>query len=78
MKSYNNYYYAQINVRCGRKNGYSFMVKSKEDLGEDEILERAKKSGLFEDDSDADDAGIVTDELFDMDIEDMKNRTYEI
>jgi hypothetical protein len=78
MKSYNDYYYAQINVRCGRKNGYSFMVKSKEDLDEDEILNRAKAKGLFDDDDDADGAGIVTDDLFDSDIDDMKNCTYEI
>lgn len=79
MKFYNNYYYAQVNVRCGHKDGYSFMVKSEDNLDDDEILERAKKAGLFQDDGDIDDAEIVgEDELFEMDIDDMKPNTTEV
>lgn len=78
MKAFKNSFYAQVNVRDGRSNGYSFMVKSSEDLDDEEVLARAKKAGCFEDAEDADRAGIVTDELFESDIVAMEDVTTEV
>ena len=78
MKAFKNSFYAQVNVRDGRCDGYSFMVKSSDDLDDEEVLARAKKAGCFEDDEDADGAGIVTDELFESDIVAMEDVTTEV
>lgn len=76
MKAFKNSFYAQVNVRGG--DGYSFMVKSSEDLDDEEVLARAKKAGCFEDAEDADCAGIVTDDLFESDIVAMEDVTTEV
>ena len=73
MKAFKNSFYAQINC-----HGYSFMVKSSDNLNDEEVLERAKKAGCFEDDEDADCAGIVTDDLFESDITAMEDVTTEV
>lgn len=78
MKAYKDSFYAQVNVRDGRCDGYSFMIKSSENLDDEEVLERAKKAGCFSDDEDADGAGIVTDELFADDIVSMEDVTTEV
>ena len=44
-------FYYKIDV-MGR-NGYSFMVKSNEELNEDEIISRCLKNGYFDDRIDA-------------------------
>lgn len=76
MKAFKNSFYAQVNVRGS--DGYSFMVKSSEDLDDEEVLARAKKAGCFDDAEDADRAGIVTDELFESDIVAMEDVTTEV
>ena len=76
MKAFKNSFYAQVNVRDG--DGYSFMVKSSENLDDEEVLARAKKAGCFEDAEDADRAGIVTDDLFESDIVAMEDVTTEV
>lgn len=73
MKAYKNSFYAQVNC-----HGYSFMVKSSENLNDEEVLERAKKAGCFEDAEDADGAGIVTDDLYADDIVSMEDVTTEV
>lgn len=57
-----NYYYYKIDV-VSRSHGYSFMVRSEDELSEDEALERALSANCFEDEDDLDCA--VVDTLID-------------
>lgn len=57
-----NYYYYKIDV-VSRSHGYSFMVRSTDELSEDEALERALSANCFEDEDDLDCA--VVDALID-------------
>lgn len=57
-----NYYYYKIDV-VSRSHGYSFMVRSTDELSEDEALERALSANCFEDEDDLDCA--VVDTLID-------------
>ncbi len=57
-----NYYYYKIDV-VSRSHGYSFMVRSTEELSEDEALERALSAKCFEDEDDLDSA--IVDTLID-------------
>lgn len=57
-----NYYYYKIDV-VSRSHGYSFMVRSTDELSEDEALERALSAKCFEDEDDLDCA--IVDTLID-------------
>lgn len=57
-----NYYYYKIDV-VSRSHGYSFMVRSEDELSEDEALERALSAKCFEDEDDLDCA--IVDTLID-------------
>ena len=57
-----NYYYYKIDV-VSRSHGYSFMVRSTDELSEDEALERALSANCFEDEDDLDCA--IVDTLID-------------
>ena len=57
-----NYYYYKIDV-VSRSHGYSFMVRSTDELSEDEALERALTAKCFEDEDDLDCA--IVDTLID-------------
>lgn len=57
-----NYYYYKIDV-VSRSHGYSFMVRSTDELSEDEALERALSANCFEDEDDLDSA--IVDTLID-------------
>ena len=57
-----NYYYYKIDV-VSRSHGYSFMVRSKDELSEDEALDKALGADCFEDEDDLDSA--VVDTLID-------------
>ena len=57
-----NYYYYKIDV-VFRSHGYSFMVRSKDELSEDEALYRALSANCFEDEDDLDCA--IVDTLID-------------
>ena len=57
-----NYYYYKIDV-VSRSHGYSFMVRSEDELSEDEALERALSANCFEDEDDLDSA--IVDTLID-------------
>lgn len=57
-----NYYYYKIDV-VSRSHGYSFMVRSEDELSEDEALERALSANCFEDEDDLDCA--IVDTLID-------------
>ena len=57
-----NYYYYKIDV-VSRSHGYSFMVRSEDELSEDEALDRALSANCFEDEDDLDCA--VVDTLID-------------
>jgi hypothetical protein len=57
-----NYYYYKIDV-VSRSHGYSFMVRSEDELSEDEVLEKALSANCFEDEDDLDSA--VVDTLID-------------
>lgn len=57
-----NYYYYKIDV-VSRSHGYSFMVRSTDELSEDEALDRALSANCFEDEDDLDCA--VVDTLID-------------
>jgi hypothetical protein len=50
-----NYYYYKIDV-LSRSHGYSFMVRSTDELDEAEAIERARAADCFEDDDDIDNA----------------------
>lgn len=54
-----NYYYYKIDV-LSRSHGYSFMVRSTDELSEDEALERALSADCFEDENDLDSAFVDT------------------
>ena len=54
-----NYYYYKIDV-ISRSHGYSFMVRSTDELSEDEALERALSADCFEDEDDLDNALVDT------------------
>ena len=57
-----NYYYYKIDV-LSRSHGYSFMVRSKDELSEDEAIEKALSADCFVDKDDIDCA--VVDTLID-------------
>ena len=57
-----NYYYYKIDV-VSRSHGYSFMVRSEDELSEDEALDRALSANCFEDEDDLDCA--IVDTLID-------------
>lgn len=57
-----NYYYYKIDV-VSRSHGYSFMVRSEDELSEDEALDRALSANCFEDEDDLDSA--IVDTLID-------------
>ena len=57
-----NYYYYKIDV-VSRSHGYSFMVRSTDELSEDEALDRALSANCFEDEDDLDSA--IVDTLID-------------
>lgn len=57
-----NYYYYKIDV-VSRSHGYSFMVRSTDELSEDEALDRALSANCFEDEDDLDCA--IVDTLID-------------
>lgn len=57
-----NYYYYKVDV-VSRSHGYSFMVRSTDELSEDEALERALSAKCFEDEDDLDCA--IVDTLID-------------
>lgn len=57
-----NYYYYKIDV-VSRSHGYSFMVRSEDELTEDEALDKALSADCFEDEDDLDCA--VVDTLID-------------
>ena len=57
-----NYYYYKIDV-VSRSHGYSFMVRSEDELSEDEVLDKALSANCFEDEDDLDSA--VVDTLID-------------
>ena len=57
-----NYYYYKIDV-VSRSHGYSFMVRSTDELSEDEALGRALSANCFEDEDDLDCA--IVDTLID-------------
>lgn len=57
-----NYYYYKIDV-VSRSHGYSFMVRSEDELTEDEALDKALSADCFEDEDDRDCA--VVDTLID-------------
>ena len=54
-----NYYYYKIDV-VSRSHGYSFMVRSTDELSEDEALDRALSANCFEDEDDLDCALVDT------------------
>ncbi len=57
-----NYYYYKIDV-VSRSHGYSFMVRSEDELSEDEALDKALSANCFEDEDDLDSA--IVDTLID-------------
>ena len=71
----NGKHYYKIDV-MGR-NGYSFMVVSKEELDEVDVLNKSYIKGLFDDDNDAHYA-VVDDLVSEYDIENFKNCTHSI
>lgn len=68
-------FYYKIDV-MGR-NGYSFMVKSNEELNEDEIISRCLDNGYFDDSRDADYA-VIDDLISQYDIDNFSNCTFNI
>lgn len=68
-----NYYYYKIDV-MSRANGYSFMVRSMDEIGEQEAIDRAYAAGCFDDEGDLDKAFV--DALIDeTDIKAFENST---
>jgi len=72
MKS-GEYYYYKVDV-MSRSHGYSFMVRCKDELSDDEVISRASKADCFEDDADSDNAYVDT-YLVDSDIRAFKDCT---
>lgn len=68
-----NYYYYKIDV-VSRSHGYSFMVRSEDELSEDEALDRALSANCFEDESDLD-CAIVDTLIDDSDIKSFADST---
>ena len=68
-------FYYKIDV-MGR-NGYSFMVKSNEELNEYEIINRCLDNGYFDDSLDADYA-VIDDLISQYDIDNFSNCTFNI
>ena len=72
---YNGKHYYKIDL-MGR-NGYSFMVVSKDELDEVDVLNKSYLKGLFDDDNDVNYA-IVDDLISEYDIENFKSCTHDI
>lgn len=73
----NGFFYYKIDV-ISRSHGYSFMVRSAEEISdEDEIIERANNAGCFEDEEDLDKA-LVDSLIDDSDIKAFKDATTDI
>lgn len=68
-----NYYYYKIDV-MSRADGYSFMVRSLDEIDDQEAIDRAYAAGCFDDDGDLDKAFV--DALIDeTDIKAFENST---
>lgn len=54
MKAFNKdgYNYYKVDVALGCSDGYSFMIRSKKDLNDTEVIEAAREHHCFEDDQD--------------------------
>ena len=52
---YEDYYYYKVDV-MSRSHGYSFMVRCKDELSDEEVISRASKADCFEDEADSDNA----------------------
>lgn len=72
MKS-GEYYYYKVDV-MSRSHGYSFMVRCKDELSDEEVISRASKADCFEDEADSDNA-YVDSYLVDSDIRAFKDCT---
>lgn len=73
----NGFFYYKIDV-ISRSNGYSFMVRSTDEItDEDEIIERANAAECFEDEDDLDKA-VVDTLIDDSDIKAFKDATTDI
>lgn len=57
---HNNIFYYKIDVRIGHRDGYSFMVTTPDKVDDEDVLERARKAGCFQDDGDIDAASVDT------------------
>ena len=54
-----DYFYYKVDVK-GR-NGYSFMVRSTDELSDDDVLSRAKAAECFDDEDDVERASVDRD-----------------
>jgi hypothetical protein len=70
---YEDYYYYKVDV-MSRSHGYSFMVRCKDELSDEEVISRASKADCFEDEADSDNA-YVDSYLVDSDIRAFKDCT---
>lgn len=74
--SMNGKTYYKIDVHS-RQHGYSFMVRSDDELSDDEAISRALAAGCFNDEDDADAATV--DPLIDAtDVEVFSDCTYDV
>jgi len=70
---YEDYYYYKVDV-MSRSHGYSFMVRSKDELSDEDVISRATKADCFEDEDDSDNA-YVDSYLVESDIKAFKDCT---
>ena len=76
MAQINGNFYYKIDVQS-RSNGYSFMVRSDDEISDDEAISRALSADCFIDEDDADAATV--DMLIDeKDVEAFASSTYDV
>ncbi len=76
MAQINGKFYYKIDVQS-RSHGYSFMVRSDDELSDDEAISRAVAADCFNDEDDADAATV--DMLIDeKDVAAFADRTYDV